>query len=124
MNDKRFYRGNIFFARLEDKGGSIEFGHRPVLIVQNNKGNENGPTLICVPITSRIKKEWMPVHVLLQPSGDLRPSMVLCEQILTINKSDMGDYLTHLDDQAMSKVDDALAISVGLKKPNCHGALM
>lgn len=56
MNDKRFYRGNIFFARLEDKGGSIEFGHRPVLIVQNNKGNENGPTLICVPITSRIKK--------------------------------------------------------------------
>lgn len=50
--------------------------------------------------------------------------MVLCEQILTINKSDMGDYLTHLDDQAMSRVDDALAISVGLKKPNCHGALM
>ena len=66
----------------------------------------------------------MPVHVLLQPSGDLRPSMVLCEQILTINKSDMGDYLTHLDDQAMSKVDEALAISVGLKKPDNCSALM
>lgn len=109
-------RGDVFFANLSPVVGSEQGGSRPVLVIQNNIGNKYSPTVIVAAITSRITKPRMVTHVALgaKKTGLERDSVVLLEQIRTIDKQRLTDRVTHLDSQVMHDVDEALKVSVGL----------
>lgn len=109
-------RGDVFFANLSPVVGSEQGGSRPVLVIQNNIGNKYSPTVIVAAITSRITKPRMVTHVALEAkkTGLERDSVVLLEQIRTIDKQRLTDRVTHLDSQVMHDVDEALKVSVGL----------
>ncbi|MFD2115670.1 type II toxin-antitoxin system PemK/MazF family toxin [Paenibacillus yanchengensis] len=109
-------RGDVFFADLSPVVGSEQGGVRPVLVIQNDIGNRFSPTVIVAAITAQIQKAKLPTHVEMSASthGFDRDSVVLLEQIRTIDKQRLTDKITHLDDETMRKVDDALHISVGL----------
>lgn len=96
--------------------GSEQGGVRPVLIIQNDIGNRFSPTVIVAAITAKIQKAKLPTHVELsaEAHGFDRDSVVLLEQIRTIDKQRLTDKITHLDDETMKKVDESLSISVGL----------
>ena len=89
---------------------------RPVLIIQNDIGNRFSPTVIVAAITAKIQKAKLPTHVELsaEAHGFDRDSVVLLEQIRTIDKQRLTDKITHLDEETMKKVDESLSISVGL----------
>ena len=109
-------RGFVFFADLSPVVGSEQGGYRPVLVVQNNVGNKFSPTVIVAAITSHIEKAKLPTHVELktQPYGLEKDSVILLEQIRTIDKQRLQQKITELDDQAMTRIDEALKISLGL----------
>jgi mRNA interferase MazF len=106
----------VFFADLSPVVGSEQGGVRPVLIIQNDIGNRFSPTVIVAAITAKIQKAKLPTHVELsaEAHGFDRDSVVLLEQIRTIDKQRLTDKITHLDDETMKKVDESLSISVGL----------
>ena len=109
-------RGQMYFATLDPVIGSEQGGNRPVLVVQNNVGNGYSPTVIIVPITTQIKKMRQLTHIGIPPYFGLpQNSMAMLEQIRTIDKSRLGDYVGCLDDDVMDYIDEALGISVGLK---------
>lgn len=109
-------RGEIYYADLSPVVGSEQGGARPVLIIQNNIGNKFSPTVIVAPITTKVEEEKMPVHIDVDHVKRLdENSIVLLEQIRTIDKSRIIDKLTQLDKKTMKKVDKALRISVGLE---------
>lgn len=109
-------RGDVYYADLTPVVGSEQGGVRPVLIIQNNIGNRFSPTVIVAAITAQIQKAKLPTHVEIDAKtyGFERDSVVLLEQIRTIDKQRLTDKITTLDDQLMKKVDDALQISLGL----------
>ncbi|WP_127533913.1 type II toxin-antitoxin system PemK/MazF family toxin [Paenibacillus kobensis] len=109
-------RGDVFFADLSPVVGSEQGGVRPVLVIQNDIGNRFSPTVIVAAITAQIQKAKLPTHVEIEAElhGFDRDSVVLLEQIRTIDKQRLTDKITHLDDEMMRKVDEALQISVGL----------
>lgn len=109
-------RGDIFFANLNPVIGSEQGGTRPVLILQNDIGNRFSPTTIVAAITSRIKKAKLPTHVELDASKYSleRDSVILLEQIRTIDKRRLKTKVAHLEDEAMSRINEALEISLGL----------
>jgi mRNA interferase MazF len=109
-------RGDVYFADLSPVVGSEQGGVRPVLVIQNDIGNRFSPTVIVAAITAQIQKAKLPTHVEIdaQRYGFERDSVILLEQIRTIDKQRLTDKITHLDDEMMEKVDDALQISVGL----------
>src|SRR5690606_18392344 len=109
-------RGDVYFADLSPVIGSEQGGIRPVLIIQNDIGNRFSPTVIVAAITAQIQKAKLPTHVEIDAKlhGFDRDSVVLLEQIRTIDKQRLTDKITHLDEDIMSNVDDALIISVGL----------
>lgn len=96
--------------------GSEQGGVRPVLVIQNDIGNRFSPTVIVAAITAQIQKAKLPTHVEIEAKahGLDRDSVVLLEQIRTIDKQRLTDKITHLEEEMMRKVDDALLISVGL----------
>lgn len=106
----------MYFADLSPVVGSEQGGVRPVLIIQNDIGNRFSPTVIVAAITAQIQKAKLPTHVEIDAElhGFDRDSVILLEQIRTIDKQRLTDKITHLDEETMSKVDDALQISVGL----------
>jgi len=110
-------RGDIYFADLSPVIGSEQGGFRPVLVIQNDIGNKYSPTVIVSAITSQIQKARLPTHVELPShlSGLERDSVVLTEQVRTIDKKRLRRRVSRLDDEIMAKVDEALAISVGLR---------
>jgi len=110
-------RGDVYFADLSPVVGSEQGGFRPVLIIQNDIGNKYSPTVIISAITSQIAKARLPTHVELPASvsGLDKDSVVLLEQVRTIDKRRLKRRVTKLDDEIMAKVDEALAISLGLK---------
>lgn len=110
-------RGDVYFADLSPVVGSEQGGFRPVLIVQNDIGNKYSPTVIVSAITSQIMKARLPTHVELPAtlSGLDKDSVVLLEQVRTIDKRRLKRRITKLDDDIMAKVDEALAISCGLR---------
>lgn len=105
-------RGDIFFADLSDAIGSEQSGCRPVLIVQNNKGNTYAPTVIVAPISSRMHKASFPTHVILQCLN--RSSFVELEQIRTIDKCRLKDYMGQVDDITQKCIDNAIRISLAV----------
>lgn len=111
-------RGDVFFADLSPVVGSEQGGTRPVLILQNDIGNRFSPTVIIAAITAQIQKAKLPTHVEIDAKkyGFERNSVILLEQLRTIDKSRLTDRITQLDDELMDKVDVALEISLGLMK--------
>ncbi|MSE05540.1 PemK family transcriptional regulator [Lactobacillus salivarius] len=116
MSDFEVKRGDIFFADLSPVVGSEQGGVRPVLIIQNNIGNKFSPTVIIAAITSKISKPKMPTHIGLvaKEVGLEKDSVVLLEQLRTIDKQRLKDKVTHIDEKLMQRVNTALKISVGL----------
>ena len=108
-------RGDIYFADLDPVIGSEQGGMRPVLIIQNDLGNRFSPTVIVLPLTGKINKTPLPTHVpLLPPQGGVRrPSIILCEQVRTLEKSRLTDYLGELTGETLRRVDNALQRALG-----------
>ncbi|WP_182185622.1 type II toxin-antitoxin system PemK/MazF family toxin [Pectinatus frisingensis] len=109
-------RGDIFYANLSPVIGSEQGGSRPVLILQNNIGNKYSPTIIVAAITAQITKGKLPTHVELKANKCKleRDSVVLLEQLRTIDKKRLGNKITTLDKHIMKSVDEAIKLSVGL----------
>ncbi len=109
-------RGDIYYADLSPVVGSEQGGMRPVLIVQNDTGNKHSPTVIAAAITSQIGKARLPTHIELEARtfGLSRDSVVLLEQIRTIDKRRLRERMGRVDEELMNKVDDAIAVSFGL----------
>ncbi|CAB1129291.1 endoribonuclease toxin [Candidatus Hydrogenisulfobacillus filiaventi] len=118
MADRVVRRGDIFFADLSPVRGSEQGGIRPVLILQNDIGNRYSPTTIVCPITSRTMKTRLPIHVELraEDSALARDSVILLEQVRTIDKQRLREWVAHLDPAIMARVDAALEISLGLRE--------
>jgi len=111
-------RGDVYFADLSPVVGSEQGGTRPVLILQNDIGNRFSPTVIVAAITAQIQKAKLPTHVEINAKkyGFERDSVILLEQIRTIDKQRLTDKITYLDETMMQKVNEALQISLGLKE--------
>lgn len=109
-------RGEIYYADLSPVVGSEQGGIRPVLIVQNDVGNRHSPTVIAAAITSQKEKAKLPTHITVEASscGLTKDSIVLLEQIRTIDKKRLKDRMGALDPSAMMQIDNALQISFGL----------
>jgi len=110
-------RGEVYFADLSPVVGSEQGGIRPVLILQNDIGNRFSPTVIVAAITAQIQKGKLPTHVEISAKryGFDRDSVILLEQIRTLDKQRLTDKITKLDTGMMRKIDHALEISLGLK---------
>lgn len=110
-------RGDIYYADLSPVIGSEQGGLRPVLIVQNDVGNKYSPTVIAAAITSRMTKARLPTHIDVfgEKVGLAKDSVILLEQIRTIDKARLKEKMGHLDAQAMSMVNNAITISFGLE---------
>ena len=109
-------RGDIYYADLSPVVGSEQGGLRPVLIVQNDTGNRHSPTVIAAAITSQINKAKLPTHIELEANsyGLSKNSVVLLEQIRTIDKRRLRERMGKVDNELMNKVDSAIAVSFGL----------
>ena len=116
--DTTVKRGDIFYADLSPVVGSEQGGTRPVLIVQNDTGNKHSPTVIAAAITSQTNKAKLPTHIELsgRSVGLTKDSVVLLEQIRTIDKLRLREHMGRLDEGMMSRIDDAIAVSFGLPK--------
>ena len=116
-------RGDIYYADLSPVVGSEQGGIRPVLIIQNNIGNRFSPTVIAAAITSRESKARLPTHIHLYAdnSGLSKDSVVLLEQIRTLDKRRLKEKMGTLNSSDMFKVDEALSISFGLGNDNIKG---
>ena len=109
-------KGDLYFADLSPVMGSEQGGVRPVLVVQNDVGNKHSPTVICAAITSRMNKAKLPTHVELdaRKCQIVKNSVILLEQVRTIDKQRLKSLVCHLDKEIMNKVDEALKISFEL----------
>lgn len=109
-------RGDIFYADLRPVIGSEQGGIRPVLIIQNDIGNKHSPTVICAAITSQMHKAKLPTHIELSARKyDLvKDSVILLEQLRTIDKKRLKDKVCHLETDIMKRVEQALCISLHL----------
>lgn len=109
-------RGDIFYADLRPVVGSEQGGIRPVLIIQNNVGNRHSPTVICAAITSKMNKAKLPTHIEINAElyGIEKDSVILLEQLRTIDKRRLKDKVCRLDDAMLDKVNHALEISLEL----------
>ena len=119
MNDNQardVWRGDIYYADLDPTVGSEQGGVRPVLILQNNVGNRHSPTVIVAAITSRTGKPRLPTHVPVGcvVSGLYRDSVVLLEQLRTVDRTRLREFLGTLEQADMEAIDTALEVSVGL----------
>lgn len=109
-------RGDIYYADLSPVIGSEQGGIRPVLVIQNDIGNKYSPTIIVTAITSQINKAKLPTHIEIGgvDYGLAKDSVILLEQLRTIDKKRLREKIGHLDDDLMEKVNEALSISLGL----------
>ncbi len=117
-------RGDIFYADLSPVVGSEQGGLRPVLIVQNDVGNKYSPTVIAAAITSKTGKTKLPTHIDVTHSAEnsvgaglARDSVILLEQVRTIDKRRLKEHIGHIDDYTMNRVNTALSVSFGLPAP-------
>ena len=109
-------RGDIYYADLRPVVGSEQGGVRPVLVIQNDTGNRHSPTVIVAAITSKMNKAKLPTHVELsaRQCQIVRDSVILLEQLRTIDKQRLKDKVCHLDAQILTRVDEALRVSLEL----------
>ena len=116
---KNIERGDIYYADLGQGVGSEQYGTRPVLVIQNDMGNKHSPTVIVAAITSRLDKTMLPTHVCIssQESGLPLRSIVLLEQIKTVDKARLTQRVGSLDVNVMERIDHAICVSVGILSP-------
>ena len=107
-------RGDVYYADLAGSLGSEQGGTRPVVVIQNDKGNRFSPTLIVAPISSRLGKPPIPTHVILPTHSLEKVSIVLLEQIRTIDKQRLGQWVCTLVRKTLEQIDQALCVSLGL----------
>lgn len=109
-------RGDIYYADLRPVIGSEQGGVRPVLIIQNDVGNKHSPTVICAAITSKMNKAKLPTHVELNTDrcDMIRDSVILMEQLRTIDKQRLKERICHIDENLLKEVDRALMVSLDL----------
>lgn len=109
-------RGDIYYADLRPVVGSEQGGIRPVLIIQNDIGNKHSPTVICAAITSRMNKAKLPTHIEIDSKNCeiVKDSVILLEQLRTIDKKRLREKVCHLDQNVIQKVDQALCISLDI----------
>ena len=116
---KAIRRGDLFYADLDPVVGSEQGGIRPVLVIQNDVGNYFSPTVVAAAITSRKAKNSLPTHILLENVPGLAPtSLLLLEQLRTIDRKRLRGYIGRISKEKMLEVDTALAISMGIGYPN------
>lgn len=120
-------RGDIFYADLSPVVGSEQGGLRPVLIIQNDVGNRYSPTVIAAAITSRTGKAKLPTHIGVEAmissdasGGLMKNSVILLEQVRTLDKTRLKEKMGHLDDSVMRRVNEAIAVSFGLGGDNTN----
>lgn len=114
-NIKQVRKGELYFAELSGTVGSEQDGVRPVLIIQNDVGNRNSPTTIIAPLTSRNDKTVLPTHIILDKRYGLSgKSLVLLEQIRTVDKCRLLNYIGAVDTETMKRVDECIRISFGI----------
>ena len=111
---EKIKRGQIYYAELSPIIGSEQGGNRPVVILQNDKGNLYSNTTIVAAITSELDKTQMPTHIIFTANCMEKTSMVLLEQIRTLDKSRLNNCIGIMDDRTMQRIDHAVAISLGL----------
>ena len=118
MKELNIKRGDMFYADLSPVIGSEQGGVRPVLIVQNDVGNKYSPTVIAAAITSQTNKTKLPTHIDLNSEeyGLNKDSVVLAEQIRTIDKTRLKEKIGHVDSSIMNKINNALGVSFGLEE--------
>ena len=104
-------KGEMYYADLSPVVGSEQGGIRPVIILQNDKGNHYSPTTIIASVTSRKKKKHLPTHIKIKIPNSKRKSVVMLEQVRTIDKSRLSEYIWKLDNGTMQKIDNAVKIS-------------
>ena len=116
MNIVQIKRGDIFYADLSPVVGSEQGGIRPVIVIQNDVGNRHSPTIICAAITSKMNKAKLPTHVELEAKKYhlVKNSVILLEQVRTIDKQRLKDFICHVDKNMMSRIEEAIKISFGL----------
>ena len=116
-------RGDIFYADLSPVIGSEQGGLRPVLIVQNDVGNKYSPTVIAAAITSKISKTKLPTHIDVpgEDAGLTKDSIILLEQVRTIDKKRLKEKMGHLNDATMASVNSAIEVSFGLNESSNEG---
>ena len=109
-------RGDIYYADLRPVVGSEQGGVRPVLVIQNDVGNKHSPTVICAAITSRMNKAKLPTHVELSARDYdmVKDSVILLEQLRTIDKQRLREKICHIDGELLDRVDEALKVSLEL----------
>ena len=107
-------RGDVYYADLAGVKGSEQGGIRPVVVVQNDKGNRYSKTIIVAPISKKMSKPPIPTHVIFSNSALSYVSMILCEQLRTIDKSRLGQWICTLDKKTMEKIDHAIMVSLAL----------
>lgn len=116
---KAIRRGDLFYVDLNPVVGSEQGGIRPVLVIQNDVGNHFSPTVVAAAITSRKAKNSLPTHILLENVPGLAPtSLLLLEQLRTIDRKRLRGYIGRISKEKMLEVDAALAISIGIGYPN------
>lgn len=118
MEERSFRRGEIYIVDLNPHVGSEQGGVRPVIILQNNLGNLFSPTLIVAPLTSRLKKRELPTHYLITGVEALKEeSLVMLEQIKTIDKRRVKEYIGKVSREEMSHINTAISVSLGFTIP-------
>ena len=116
---KAIRRGDLFYADLDPVVGSEQGGIRPVLVIQNDVGNHFSPTVVAAAITSRKAKNSLPTHILLENVPGLAPtSLLLLEQLRTIDRKRLRGYIGRISKEKMLEIDAALAISIGIGYTN------
>lgn len=116
MKKQEIKRGDLFFYNFGKREGSIQSGERPVMVLQADDYNRNAPTVVVASITSVMKKRYLPSHIALgEDFGLKKPSMVLLEQMQTINKDELTEYIGTIDDEALLRhINSALKKTLGL----------
>lgn len=112
--NRQILRGEIYYADLEPVIGSEQGGQRPVVVLQNNKGNRFSPTVIVAPLTSHTVKPLLPTHVLVSAEGLHTKSLALLEQIRTIDKQRLKWYIGELSDCEMTMLEKAIMVGLGM----------
>lgn len=113
-NAMEVYRGDIFYGRIPKEDGSVQGGTRPVVVLQNDIGNKYSPTVIIAKITSQTNKANIPTHVKIKKDGLKNESVIMLEQIATLDKKDLLTKVDSLDFRELRAVEKALKISMGL----------
>lgn len=107
-------RGDVYYADLSPVVGSEQGGVRPVVVVQNDKGNKYSKTIIIAPISKKMSKPPIPTHVIFSDSSLSYVSMILCEQLRTIDKKRLGQWICTLDDKTIDKINQAIRVSLNI----------